>query len=359
MRSIKKKIFENFIDANPKLLLKKKNVIDEFEKTHLENKIDIKGDYSLILNLGKLNKDKIFYIIRRTPGAGMFSNVLFVLNHIKIAKKYNFIPVVDMKNFVSIYNDDSISLKESNSWKYYFEQISKYDLEEVYKSHKVIVTSNNFYNFFNYHLEDKSLKKLFDENVLFKKYLKRYIVSFENKFFKNDRVLGVHFRGTSYKTSAGHPLVATKNQMFRLTNKILKNENLDKIFLVTEEKSHLEFFLKKFGKKIVYLKSSFRSNKNNAFTTYPRNKHRYKMGSEIITETVLLSKCDSFLFVDTNVSSAVIALDQNKNQKRFKIDNGFNSKNIFYALIKWYLKKYLPYFLGGFKKEPKLIFLKN
>ena len=289
----------------------------------------------------------------------MFSNIAYVLNHIKIAKKHNFIPVVDMKNFVSIYNDDSILLKESNSWNYYFEKISKYELEEVYNSHKVIISSNNFYNFFNYHLEDKSFKRLFDENIFFKNYLKRYVESFENKYFRNDRVLGVHFRGTSYKTSAGHPLVPTKKQMFNLTNKILKENNLDRIFLVTEEESHLKFFLKKFDKRVFYLRSSFRSNKNNAFSTYPRNKHRYKMGGEIITETILLSKCNSFLFIDSNVSSAVIRINSNKNQKRYKIDNGLNSKNKIYALFKWYIKKYLPGFLGGFKKEPKLIFLKN
>ncbi len=359
MINIFKKFYLVFLDPKPKSLIKKKNVVDEFEKISLKNKINIEGDYSLILNLGKLNKDKIFYIIRRTPGAGMFSNILYVLNHIKIAKKYNFIPIVDMKNFVSIYNDDSISLKEKNSWNYFFKKISKYELEEVYNSHKVIISGNNFYNFFNYHLEDKSFKKLFDENIFFKDYLKRYVESFKNKYFNNNRILGIHFRGTSYKTSAGHPLVPTKNQMLNLTNKILNEDNLDKIFLVTEEESHLKFFIQKFNKKLLYLKSSFRSNKNNAFSIYPRNKHRYKMGGEIIAETILLSKCDSFLFIDTNVSSAVIRINSNKDQKRYKIDNGLNSKNKIIALFKWYIKSYLPTFLGGFKKEPKLILLKN
>ena len=359
MINIFKKFYLVFLDPKPKSLIKKKNAVDEFEKINLKNKISIEGDYSLILNLGKLNKDKTFYIIRRTPGAGMFSNIVYVLNHIKIANERKFIPIVDMENFVSIYSEDNSCLKESNSWMYYFKQISKFKLEEVYNSHKVIISSNNFYNFFNYHLEDKSLKKLFDANIVFKDYLKRYADSFANKYFKSDRILGVHFRGTSYKTSAGHPLVPTKKQMLNLTNKILKKDNIDKIFLVTEETSHLKFFIKKFDKKVFYLKSSFRSNSNNAFTIYPRNNHRYKMGSEIITETILLSRCDSFLFVNSNVSSAVMALNLNNNQKRYKIDNGFNSKNKTYALFKWYIKKILPIFLGGFKKEPKLIFFNN
>ena len=217
MINILKKLYQVYLDPKPKPLINKNNAVYEFEKLSLKNKINIKGDYSLVLNLGKLNKDKIFYIIRRTPGAGMFSNVLYVMNHIKIAKKNNFIPVVDMKNFVSIYNDNNSSLKEDNSWNYYFEAISKYELEEVYNSHKVIISSNNFHNFFDHHLEDKSLKTLFDQNIFFKDYLKKYAKRFEDKYFNNGKILGIHFRGTSYKTSAGHALVPTKNQMLNIT----------------------------------------------------------------------------------------------------------------------------------------------
>ena len=77
----------------------------------------------------------------------MFSNILYVLNHIKIANHYKFIPIVDMKNFVSIYNDHVNISGCENSWEYYFEKISNYKLSEVYKSNKVIISSNNFLQF--------------------------------------------------------------------------------------------------------------------------------------------------------------------------------------------------------------------
>ena len=100
------------------------------------------------------------------------------------------------------------------------------------------------------------------------------------KKFKNKKVLGIHFRGTSYKRSAGHPLPATKKQMFELTNKLLDENDIDNI-LVTEEKEYLDFFKKKYGNKLIYLKSSYRSNKNDAFKIYPRNLHLHHANNNI------------------------------------------------------------------------------
>ena len=56
-------------------------------------------------SFGNLNKDKIFYIIRRYPWAGFFSNITFILNHLKICKKMKFIPIIDMENYPTIYNE--------------------------------------------------------------------------------------------------------------------------------------------------------------------------------------------------------------------------------------------------------------
>ena len=59
----------------------------------------------IFYSFGKLNKNKIFYVIKRSPGAGMFSNLTFVMNHLLIAQRHNFIPVVDMENYPTIYNE--------------------------------------------------------------------------------------------------------------------------------------------------------------------------------------------------------------------------------------------------------------
>ena len=71
--------FKNFIKKftlqTPKLLEDVKNIID------------LKEPDIIFKSFGDLNKDKIFYIIKRSPGTGLFSNVTFVINHLKICKK--------------------------------------------------------------------------------------------------------------------------------------------------------------------------------------------------------------------------------------------------------------------------------
>ena len=178
----------------------------------VENKFDFKEPEIIFKSFGDLNKDKIFYVIKRTPGTGLFSNVTFVVNHLRVCAKNNFIPIVDMENFKTIYNEKKKIKNTYNAWEYYFEKMNNHSLEEVYQSKNVLITSDNFFNFFVYNMElDNQISKLFKEQIKVKKLLFK---SFEriSKNFNNQKILGIHFRGTSYKRSPGHPFPATKNQ---------------------------------------------------------------------------------------------------------------------------------------------------
>ncbi len=303
-----------------------------------------------ILCMGDKNPNKIFYIIKRTPGTGLFSNVLFVLNHLIKAKKLGYTPFVDMQNFHTIYNENLPVFNNENAWEYYFENFSNYTLDEIYDSKKVIITSNEFEQTFEKDLISKEIKDNFKKEIIVKnKYLK-IVENIKKKNFLNKKILGVHFRGTSYKQSPGHPLPASKSQMANFVAKLKKENNYDKIFLVTEEENYKKFFKDKFNDDVFFLNSAFRSNKNNAFKIYPRYFHRFKLGREAIIETLLLSNADGFVYVTSNIASAAITWNLNKYQKRYRINNGLNSNNIIISQFLWYLKKMLPSYLGGFKK---------
>jgi hypothetical protein len=299
-------------------------------------------------SFGKSNSNKIFYVIKRSPGAGLFSNFIYVLNHLKIASSNNFIPIVDMENFITIYNEKLRINKTFNAWNYYFETKIKINLSKVYNSKKIIFSTNKYSSDFKHNIDNKEFRNLFNKWFKIKKIFLLEADKFYQKFFYNQKTLAIHYRGTSYKTSANHPFPATFKQVDLYIKKLLIKGNYTKIFLCTEDLKFLNFIKKKYGNLIVY-KDSYRSFKDDAFKIYPRKSHRYQLGKEILLESLIISKCDAFLHATTNVSEFVKFLDKKKQIKYFKLDNGLNSSNEYVAKWLWYYKSLMPTSLGGFK----------
>ena len=224
IREIEKKIFVQ----TPRTLFKNKEKKFDFQEIKLDDKFK-----AYKTSFGNLNPDKIFYIIRRSPGAGIFSNVLYVLNHLNIAKKNNFIPIVDMKNYLTIYNEKIPINNNYNAWEYYFNNFSNYSLNEVYKSKNVLLSENVFYKEFTRWLSrDDYLTDLLKKEIVIKKNLFNIYNFIKKKYFSNKIILGIHFRGTTYKYSPDHPFAATKSQIKNKIDEILKKNKIDIIFFI-------------------------------------------------------------------------------------------------------------------------------
>ena len=73
-----------------------------------------------------------------------------------------------------------------------------------------------------------------------------------------------------------------------------------------------------------------------------------------MVESIIMSKCQSFLSSETNISNFINIIMKNNKPKFYKIENGYNSTNEYYAMWLWYLKRILPSFLGGFKDFVKI-----
>jgi hypothetical protein len=319
-----------------------------FKKFNLLDKKITEGLRLNIAKLGNRNPKKIFYIIKRTPGAGLFSNLSFVLNHLIIADQYNFEPIVDMENFVTWYNEKSKVLKTRNAWEYYFESISKIKLKEVYKSQTVIFTDNIYHkNFYrdDYYKSSK-IKYVFNKYVKIKKIYYDQANEFIKKNFVKSKVLGVYLRGGEFLKIANHHFPATLQQAIKKVKLILQKEKYDKIFLSTKEKKYQKEFEKVFREKLICF-PSFKSDQD-SMKIYPRPLHRYKMGKEILVETIILSKLDGLFYSYTNVSQVSMLLNLNQSQKKYFINNGKNHKNVFIAKFYWFMKSNLPKSLGGF-----------
>ena len=301
----------------------------------------------LSLNI-KNKKKNFYYIIRRTPGAGFFSNFIYVLNHLKIADRLNYKPVVDMENFPTIYNESVYINGTKNAWNYYFQEKSNYNLKKIYKKENYFLTNNVFNKSFSHNIDSDDFRKIFKKYFNIKKEYLDLAEKFYNKNFLNEKVLAIHLRGTSYKTSANHPFPTTIKQSINLINNLKEKYNFTKLFLCTDDLAYFDKFHKKFQNEIIFIKNSYRSYKDDAFKIYPRKKHRYKMGKDILIEALLMSKCNGFVYTNSNVSEFVKFLDKKNIIKYFAINNGFNSSNEYIANWLWYYKNLVPSFLGGF-----------
>ena len=317
-----------------------------FKNKDLKFKICL-GHKFKIISFGKKNPNKIFYIIRRSPGAGLFSNVTIILNHLYACQKLNLIPVIDMKNFATIYNEKNKINGTKNAWEYYFEKINNYDLSEVYKSKNAIISNTNIENFMIKDMADKKISKFFHKIKIKKKYFKVANSFFQKKKINKKKILGVHFRGSTYKVARGHAYPFNIKIMIKTIHKLLKKYKYNKIFIVTEEKKYLKALINEFGEKCMYYKS-FRMERLDLFKIYPRKNHRFKLGEEILIETILLSKCDGLAYIKSNVISAAMMISGFKqNYHEFLL--GFNSQNKFISRWLWYIKSIFPPYLGGLK----------
>tara|TARA_B100000579_G_scaffold391590_1_gene366920 strand:+ start:249 stop:1280 length:1032 start_codon:yes stop_codon:yes gene_type:complete len=329
---------EIFTNTGPKPLFKK--------KTQMQKRI-LGKNYKYIVKENYKNKNKVFYVIRRSPGSGMFSNVNYVINHLKVCDQYNFIPIIDMENFTTIYNEREKINNTYNAWEYYFEKLNKYTLNEVYKSQNVILTSQFYQDNMETDIYKKDYFKYLKKIKIKKKFYKKANNFFKKNFSNNDNILGVHFRGSTYKTARGHAYPSTTPEMIKNISNLIKKYKYNKIFLVTEELNYLKSLKKEFGKKLFFY-DTFRMKNIDSFKIYPRKKHRYKLGEENIIEAILLSKCNGLTYIKSNIATYAKCLSSKKINNH-EIFLGYNSRNKYISRWKWYLKLYFPLFFGKLK----------
>lgn len=289
---------------------------------------------------GKLNGDITFYVIRRTPpGAGLFSNYLLVLMHLKYAELNSLTPIIDYKNYSNYYSGKSNSTSE-NYWDNYWDQPTEYNLDEVYKSSNVILSSANISKLLekNYGYYDLNSKKFLENKRQINDFngisnsikLRRSVKEKVNNdlksiFASKQNILGISLRGTDYlntNLAKGHYKPLNIDEAILLTEKKLVEWKMDYVFVCTEVKEYIELFVERFGEKALFLKRQrFSNSQSEKFITqyrFRRNNDSFETGLEYLREVYLFSKCDSIIgTVSGGFNSAIILND--KKFQNFKI----------------------------------------
>jgi hypothetical protein len=326
-----------------------KNIFN-FESTNVyyfrkfnKNFKESKGKIFFINKFGNKNKNKTFYVIKRSPGAGIFSNLFYVLQHLYLIRNKRFIPIVDMNNFITLYNEKKLCNKTHNAWEYYFDQLNNYSLQEVYKSQKVIITSSKAFSFTK---NMNSLRKIWKTKIKFNQLIKKNINLINKNIYKD--CLGVHFTTHTQKFARKHPVPPTIYQMKNLIEKFKKKFNIKKVFLSTFIKK-VKFKLSFKFKNNILFNDFYRSDSINVFNDINRNNHRFLCGMETIMDVVCLSSCKIILASESNVIDFIKLTNPKK--RIYLIDNGRTPKSYLLSRFSWYYKFLIINFFSFFKKN--------
>ncbi len=241
------------------------------------------------LHLGTNHEKKIFYVLRVSDPTSGWGNIIpSILQGIDYAEKKGYIPIVDMKYFQNQYLGPEKYGKE-NAWEYYFEQVSGYTLEEVYSSKNVIISG--IYS--NVGME-QSYSNIQYNQITNQKFDQEY----SRIFPRNEKVLGLVYRGTDYYSSYNHPKPMDINEYISKIKEVMEKTGYHYIFLATEVYDAVEAFVKEFGKKVLYTNQKrYSANERRLLyrVHFKRDNDAYLKGLEYLEVLELLARCDALL----------------------------------------------------------------
>ena len=288
---------------------------------------------------GSLNPDKTFFVIRIfPPGSGFGAMYIYVLGYMKYAYEKGWIPVVDMKNYETMYTDNEPYNGTSNVWEYFFEQPlnivdnKRYTLEEVYQSKNVILSNGTMDEVYDSSCNAQTLQWQYDmaKRVPFNQYMQTHLDKvYKHMFCDKESVLGVAMRegGRKRGTPYGHSKVPERAEMLELCKEKMKELNIETLLVTSEEADCIAYFCDRIPKTIFYERDRMTEEEaesgdtmDGAFSGRVRIADHVK---SYLTELYLLSKCDAIMGVRTNGIVCSVIWNEEKYESVEFIEKGY------------------------------------
>lgn len=274
---------------------------------------------------GELNQDKTIYLIRKphSTGEGLLSLFVYAMARIDFADRNGMIPFVDL-------DKEGVPSRFNR----YFNLKSNLTKEEVFQSKTVLLSGEGekpvypgWCNWINTEFNEQ-------KNALFEKYVEftdevKKSVEKGNKKIQPEKCLGLYLRGTDYISlkPGGHPIQPTLEDVAQQIDAILQEEQLENIFLVTEDIRVYEQVKGRYGEKVVILdENEFLTNYKDGemvLEAVARKGSVEEMNLLYLTKIILLSQCHSFVGGRTNGSSVANAFNGGRYKRRFVYDIGY------------------------------------
>ncbi len=208
-----------------------------------------------------------------------------------------------------LYFDTGMNNKTENVFEYYFEPIGEKNNDDVASvdakyNHRFIGTTDSYYTFNNdVGCAGIIYKKFIHLNLATKEYLEDKML----KCFKDQRILGIHARGTDFGQNLNdHPIKVKKTEYLNTAKELFAGSKYDKIFIATDDLTILDLFINEFGDDLLFYEDTVRG-KNNTGVHMENNDralHHYKLGLEVLRDVYSLACCRSLICGLSHVSFA-------------------------------------------------------
>ncbi|WP_303816122.1 hypothetical protein [Selenomonas ruminantium] len=287
--------------------------------------IDINRDERSIRLLHVVNSDTVLYYIEVNQyGMGMGAFLRWAIHGLWEADKYNWIPVI---KFSGVYDEKKVINGTTNMFEYYYKQPGKYDISSLKNETCFLFDEGTLKRHANCYGMSKDLlvgydindKYIVDMGRLAAKYLhlndstQKYICDSINSIIdQNDKVIGVHIRGTDYKLKwKNHPKMISPKQYYDYIDTLINN-GYNKIFLATDDEEYVELFMQKYARNIVLYGdvNRGRDKVNVAMAENRRANNNYLNGLEVIRDIYTLAACDALVSGLSQVSVASRIINQ-------------------------------------------------
>lgn len=271
-----------------------------------------------------------FYKKYRGGGSGFSSNYFCALSSMITALHNNIIPYFNLTDtwFNPTFDFNTKESKDStiNPWNWWFEQ------EQLKKGDLIYDMYARDYENISHHPKDFMNQ---DSMLLFaaasevymrpKKFILDQVESIYSDIIEGTKTLGIVARGTEmYFHHPEYPKVHPGKWPDEIKKYLEINDEIDNIFLVTDDPWIMESILNEFP-KIKYVDNVFRK-KSKKITGYdiddtkpwwltpdePDPNHTRRIGAELLIQTKLLAKCDYFLGSHSGISNMVRFFNRNK-----------------------------------------------
>ena len=266
-----------------------------------------------LYKLPKCGTDKII-------GVGMMGNLQIIIH---LYYHYDFPIYADMYsngNCITYDKEYEKDFNIINPFEYYFD----FKHKDKNFEHEIYIPKNHYditaLNYGNYNLKYmdiyRNIREKFFQCYSFKNDIVNFTNEYEEEYFKNKIILGVHIRCTD--------MVSTKQNKncFYFIDKIkhvLAKHNIDKIFIASDSNEVVCKVIDIFGKdKILAINNIERVNTiddptgshhriNTDIIKYSSRKyHNYLCGKEVLIDMLLLSKCNYLIRSFSCVSDMAI-----------------------------------------------------